>query len=61
MHRSALRLIRDRQIRDVVVDGIAHVPAEAIDEYRTKASRPAPERLSVGRVSNGAAWGIVRR
>jgi excisionase family DNA binding protein len=36
--KEVLRLIRDRQIRYVMVDGIAHVPAEAIDEYRAKAS-----------------------
>jgi hypothetical protein len=33
-----LRLIHERKIRFVVVDGIAHVPADAVDEYRSKAS-----------------------
>ncbi|MGH9094337.1 MAG: hypothetical protein ACRDXE_04190 [Acidimicrobiales bacterium] len=33
-----LRLIYDRHIRYVMVDGMAHVPADAIDEYRTQAS-----------------------
>ncbi len=33
-----LRLIHDRKIRYVMVDGIAHVPADAIDEYEARAS-----------------------
>ena len=36
--RDLLRLIHERKIRYVMVDGIAHVPADAIDEYRAKAS-----------------------
>jgi excisionase family DNA binding protein len=32
--RDVLALIRDRKIRYVMVDGIAHVPVDAIDEYR---------------------------
>ena len=36
--RDLLVLIREQKIRYVMVDGIAHVPADAIDEYRAKAS-----------------------
>ena len=36
--RELVQLIYDRKIRYVMVDGIAHVPDDAIDEYR---SRPA--------------------
>ena len=33
-----MRLISERQIRYVMVDGIAHVPEDALDEYEAKAS-----------------------
>jgi excisionase family DNA binding protein len=36
--KEVLRLIHDREIRYVMVNGIAHVPVDAIDEYRAKAS-----------------------
>jgi len=36
--RELLRLIYDRKIRYVMVDGIAHVPADAVDEYRARPS-----------------------
>ena len=36
--RELMQLIHDRKIRYVMVDGIAHVPAEALTEYRSKAS-----------------------
>lgn len=36
--KDLLRLIDERKIRYVMVDGIAHVPVEALDEYRAKAS-----------------------
>ena len=36
--RELMRLIHERKIRYVMVDGIAHVPADAVDEYRAKAS-----------------------
>ena len=36
--RDLLRLIYEQRIRYVIVDGIAHVPVDAIDEYRAKAS-----------------------
>jgi excisionase family DNA binding protein len=36
--RELLRLIYEQRIRYVMVDGIAHVTAEAIDEYRARAS-----------------------
>lgn len=36
--KDLLRLVRERQIRYVMVKGIAHVPADALDEYRAKAS-----------------------
>jgi excisionase family DNA binding protein len=36
--RELLRLVHERQIRYVMVEGIAHIPVDAIEEYRTKAS-----------------------
>jgi hypothetical protein len=36
--KDLVRLIYDRKIRYVVVNGIAHVPEDAIDEYRSGAS-----------------------
>jgi excisionase family DNA binding protein len=36
--KELLRLIHERKIRFVMVKGIAHVPDDAIDEYRAKAS-----------------------
>jgi excisionase family DNA binding protein len=36
--KELLRLIHQRAIRYVMVDGIAHVPVDAVYEYRTKAS-----------------------
>lgn len=36
--KELLRLIYERQIRYVMIEGIAHVPPDALDEYRAKAS-----------------------
>ena len=36
--RELLRLVHERKIRYVMVEGIAHIPVDAIEEYRTKAS-----------------------
>ena len=36
--RDLLRLIYEHRIQYVMIDGIAHVPVDAIDEYRAKAS-----------------------
>jgi excisionase family DNA binding protein len=36
--KELLRLVYDRKIRYVMVDGIAHVPEDAVDEYRSRAS-----------------------
>ena len=36
--RDLLVLIREHQIRYVMVDGIAHIPIDAVEEYRAKAS-----------------------
>ena len=36
--RDLVRLMYDHKLRYVMVDGIAHVPADAIDEYRARAS-----------------------
>ena len=36
--KELLRLIYERQIRYVMVKGIAHVPNDAIDEYGAQAS-----------------------
>lgn len=35
--KELLRLIHDREIRYVMIDGIARVPDDAIQEYRTRA------------------------
>lgn len=35
--RELLRLAREREISYVMVDGIAHFPAEALDDYRSVA------------------------
>lgn len=36
--RELLRLVYEHRIRYVMVDGIAHVPEDAIQEYRARAS-----------------------
>ena len=36
--KELLRLIHDRKIRYVMVDGIAHVPEDAIDDYVGRAA-----------------------
>lgn len=36
--KELLRLVHARKIRYVMVKGIAHIPSDAVDEYRTKAS-----------------------
>ena len=36
--REMIQLIHDRRIRYVMVEGIAHVPIEALSEYRTTAT-----------------------
>jgi excisionase family DNA binding protein len=36
--KDLLRLVHERKIRYVMVKGIAHVPNDAIEEYRAKAS-----------------------
>jgi hypothetical protein len=36
--KELLRLVYERKIRYVMVDGIAHIPPEALTEYRAKAS-----------------------
>ena len=36
--KELLRLIHERKIRYVMINGIAHVPVDALDEYRAKAS-----------------------
>jgi hypothetical protein len=35
-----LRLIHDREISYMMVDGIAHIPEGAIDEYRARGASP---------------------
>ncbi len=34
--KELLRLVQTKQIRYVMVDGIAHVPEDAVEEYRTR-------------------------
>ncbi|MGO8823902.1 MAG: hypothetical protein ACLQU9_01525 [Acidimicrobiales bacterium] len=36
--KEILRLIHSREIRYELVDGIAHIPSDALDEYRARAS-----------------------
>lgn len=36
--RQLLTLINERKIRYVMLEGIAHVPADAVDEYRASMS-----------------------
>jgi excisionase family DNA binding protein len=36
--KEVLRLIHERKIRYVMVKGIAHVPDDAVEEFRAKAS-----------------------
>jgi len=36
--KEPLRLVYERKIRYVMVDGIAHVPIDAVEEYRSRAS-----------------------
>jgi excisionase family DNA binding protein len=33
-----LRLVHDRRIRFVLLDGIAHIPEDAVEEYQSRAS-----------------------
>jgi hypothetical protein len=35
--KGLLRLVYERRIRYLMVDGIAQVPLDALEEYRTKA------------------------
>lgn len=36
--KDLLYLVHAREIRYEMVDGIAHIPTDAVDEYRAKAS-----------------------
>jgi excisionase family DNA binding protein len=36
--KELLRLVHDRKIRYVMVKGIAHIPNDAVEEYRARAS-----------------------
>lgn len=36
--KELLRLVYERKIRFVMVDGIAHIPVDALEDYRTQAS-----------------------
>jgi hypothetical protein len=36
--KELLRLIQERKLRYEMVDGIAHVPEDALEEYRGRAS-----------------------
>lgn len=36
--KELLRLVQSKQIRYVMIDGIAHIPEDALEEYRTNAS-----------------------
>ena len=36
--KELLRLVHDRKIRYVMIEGIAHIPEDAITEYKARAS-----------------------
>ena len=36
--KELLRLVYERKIRYVMVDGIAHIPEDALDEYRRQST-----------------------
>ena len=36
--KDLLRLIYDRKLRYVMLDGVAHVPEDALDEYQGQAA-----------------------
>jgi len=36
--KELLRLVHGRQIRYEMVDGIAHIPTDALEDYRARAS-----------------------
>jgi hypothetical protein len=36
--RDLVRLVYERKIRYEMLDGIAHIPSDALEEYRAKAS-----------------------
>jgi len=36
--KALLELVQQRRIRYEMVDGIAHIPADALDEYQSKVS-----------------------
>lgn len=36
--KELLRLVYEHKIRYVMVDGIAHIPEDAVDEYRRQAT-----------------------
>ena len=36
--KELLRLVHGRQIRYEMIDGIAHIPTDALEEYRARAS-----------------------
>lgn len=36
--KDLMRLIYDRKIRYVMVDGFAHIPPDALEEYRARPS-----------------------
>ncbi len=36
--KELLRLVYERKIHFVMIDGVAHIPEDAIDEYQSEAS-----------------------
>lgn len=36
--KELLRLVHERKIRYVMINGIAHIPIDALDDYRATAS-----------------------
>ena len=60
--KALLELVRQRRIRYEMVDGIAHIPADALVEYQaqvTEASRSSVPRATDGRVPPTGTAGRV--
>ena len=48
--REVLVLMREQRIRYVMIDGIAHVPVESIEQYRRRRTLPDQRGSAVHRV-----------
>ncbi len=46
--KELLRLVHGREIRYQMVDGIAHIPVDALNEHRAQASTSSPRFAGTG-------------